>query len=73
MEACFAKAIVGKMMGTVKNFNLEKGFGFLLPDGGGEDVFAHSKQLLDGNALRPNARVCFRTEFARELGHGESL
>lgn len=52
--------------GMVKWFSNAKGYGFICPDGGGEDVFAHfSAVLMDGyKTLKRGQRVEF------EVTHG---
>ena len=47
--------------GTVKWFNDAKGFGFIEPEGGGADVFAHfSAVQMDGfRTLKQGSRVEF--------------
>ena len=47
--------------GTVKWFNTERGFGFIAPDGGGNDVFVHIRavQKAGFNSLVEGAKVDF--------------
>jgi cold shock protein len=47
--------------GTVKWFNAEKGFGFIAPDGGGPDVFAHYTAIVTSGfrTLDENQKVEF--------------
>ncbi len=47
--------------GTVKWFNEAKGFGFISPDGGGEDLFAHFSAIQGQGfkTLRETQKVSF--------------
>jgi len=48
-------------VGTVKWFNAEKGFGFIAPDDGGPDVFAHYSAIATSGyrSLEENQKVQF--------------
>ncbi|WP_375002747.1 cold-shock protein [Aeromicrobium sp. CTD01-1L150] len=52
--------------GTVKWFNADKGYGFISPDEGGEDLFAHFNQIV-GEGYR-NLSDDQKVEFDVEQG-----
>ena len=53
-----------RQTGTVKFFNEIKGYGFIVPDGGGNDVFVHisAVQRSGLSGLDNGIRVSFATE-----------
>lgn len=58
------------MTGTVKFYNDQKGFGFIAPDGGGNDVFVHATALERAgmHSLREGQKVSFDTAPDRKSG-----
>jgi cold shock protein len=56
--------------GTVKFYNTQKGYGFIAPDGGGNDVFVHASALERAGirTLNEGQKVQFDTELDRRSG-----
>jgi CspA family cold shock protein len=52
------------MQGTVKFFNEAKGFGFIKPADGSEDIFVHSSGLID--KIRENDKVEYEAERGKK-------
>jgi CspA family cold shock protein len=50
--------------GTVKFFNETKGFGFITPDAGGKEVFAHVTGLID--EIREGDSVTYDVEDGKK-------
>lgn len=47
------------LTGTVKAWMEDRGMGFLTPSGGGDDVFVHRSELMDGNTLLKGCQVSY--------------
>jgi cold shock protein len=50
--------------GKVKFFNNTKGFGFITPSDGSEDIFVHESGLID--KIKDNDNVRYETERGRK-------
>jgi cold shock CspA family protein len=49
----------GKSSGEVLRWNNERGFGFIKPDAGGDDIFCHVNAITDGNGLQEGSKVTY--------------
>ncbi len=56
--------------GTVKFYNVQKGFGFIQPEAGGPDVFVHATALERSGirVLNEGQKVVFDTQTDRRTG-----
>jgi cold shock protein len=61
--------------GTVKFFNINKGFGFIEVDGGGPDVFVHISEVERSgmNSLREGQKVSFETKMDPKKGKSNAV
>jgi CspA family cold shock protein len=61
--------------GTVKWFSVEKGYGFISPDEGGEDVFVHHTGVTDEGfkSLDEGAKVSYEASQGRKGLQAENV
>jgi CspA family cold shock protein len=70
------KAGFGKMpQGTVKWFNGEKGYGFISPDDGGEDLFVHYSGIAGGGfrSLEEGEKVTYEATRGKKGMQAENV
>ncbi|MGJ7043206.1 CspA family cold shock protein [Shinella sp. BE166] len=58
--------------GTVKFFSQDKGFGFITPEDGGQDVFVHVSGVLSWGPLRDGSMVSYDLGQDRKTGKSKA-
>jgi len=58
----------GRKSGTVITWYQEKGFGFIKPEKGGDDLFAHASNLKDGDAMKEGTEVTYVERYDDRKG-----
>ena len=61
-------------IGTVKGFNLRKGYGFIHPDDGGPNIFVHMSavEIAGMNDLKEGQRVIFEIQRDERTGNASA-
>jgi CspA family cold shock protein len=59
--------------GVIKFWTAERGFGFIVPDDGGPDVFVHAKNLDGCSELFPSQAVEFEAVFDHARGKSHAV
>ena len=57
----------GREQGTVSRWT-DRGFGFITPKDGGEDLFCHFSNIEDGNGLEPGSMVAYVKVYDERKG-----
>ena len=60
------------MTGTIKKILKDKGFGFITPDDGGQDVFVHVSGVLSGGPLRDGTKISYDVGQDRKTGKSKA-
>ena len=60
-----------RVKGTVVGWRGDRGFGFIAPLDGGEDVFCHAKDITDGTCLQPGSTVEYTVHWDERKGKGK--
>ena len=58
--------------GKIKMFNEDKGFGFIKPDDGSNDVFFHVSALREGDEITVGKAVTFETGIDPKSGKSKA-